>query len=472
MKRFCAALAVGLLLVGVIPSSASAEKVTRFNDQFLFAECEVPIEGGFIAAFIELSTEGGFAFMGADIWFDPDNPFETLPTVSGFTESFDLTDDGTIIQGHASLELSDQAGDPTGDAELVISVARTGDQTVFAPEPGKTNENERTRGMEEELAGSGTLTIDETEFDLSDCTGVIGDISFKATNPTAFMVSNSGARMECEWETDTVFAEFDVVDSEFGLFSNTFLETPDIFLGSIGETTGSMTATELDVTVGLDAGESAVATATFTPIGGPVDSTHVAEALHQKRTDQALDPNGTIVFSTGDTFEIDDEHCDARTFELHNTESSPKGPKSRTAPSNDAPAGAIALDAGERFNTSNVGATGEAEIQIETCPEEFDDEFGRTLWYTVEGTGDPVTIDTAGSGIDTLIGVFVPTGSGFDEIACNDDVEFEPIGSTLQAAVTFDTEEGVTYYVEVGGFWFVFDDPSEAEAGRIRLSVR
>lgn len=472
MKRFGMALATGLILVALLPTAASAERPTKFDDHFLFVACDVPIEGGFISAFIELSTDGGFAFMGASIWLDPDNPFETDPTVSGFTDSFDLTDDGTAIEGHATFEMLDAGEDPAGNAELTITVARTGDQTFFVPDPGKTNENERTRGMEEELEGSGTLTFGGTEFDLPECDGVIGDLSFFSTNPTAFTVSNNGARMECEWETETSFASLNVLDSEGGTFADALIETPDGFLGSIGESSGFMTATALNFTIELDAGERAVATATFTPIGDPVDSTLVAEGFHSKRTDQALDPDGSIVFSTGDTFDINDEHCDARTFDLHNTESSPKGPKSRTMPSNDAPSGAIALDIGDRFNTSNVGATGEAELQIQTCPEEFDDAFGRTLWYTFEGTGDPVTIDTAGSGIDTLIGVFVPTDTGYDEIACNDDVEFEPIGSTLQAAVTFDTEEGVTYYVEIGGFVFPFADPSEAEAGRIRISVR
>ena len=50
---------------------------------------------------------------------------------------------------------------------------------------------------------------------------------------------------------------------------------------------------------------------------------------------------------------------------------------------------------------------------------------------------------------------------------------FEPVGSTFQAALTVDTEEGVTYYVQVGGFFrSPFADPSTAEVGRIRIRVR
>ncbi len=49
---------------------------------------------------------------------------------------------------------------------------------------------------------------------------------------------------------------------------------------------------------------------------------------------------------------------------------------------------------------------------------------------------------------------------------------FEPVGSTYQAALTIDTEEGVTYYVQIGGFRDPFAEEPQAEAGRMRISVR
>ena len=64
----------------------------------------------------------------------------------------------------------------------------------------------------------------------------------------------------------------------------------------------------------------------------------------------------------------------------------------------------------------------------------------------------------------------MPTGEGFEEIACIDDVFFEPVGSTYQAALTIDTDEGVTYYVQIGGFRDRLREPPEV--GRIRISVR
>ena len=92
------------------------------------------------------------------------------------------------------------------------------------------------------------------------------------------------------------------------------------------------------------------------------------------------------------------------------------------------------------------------------------------LWYKITGTGAPVTIDTAGSNFDTVIGVFERDGADYTELACNDDVFFEPVGSTYQAALTFDTVAGQTYYIEVGGFQNFFD-PDNPEFGLLKLKV-
>jgi hypothetical protein len=102
-------------------------------------------------------------------------------------------------------------------------------------------------------------------------------------------------------------------------------------------------------------------------------------------------------------------------------------------------------------------------------PEEFPVPIGKTLWYSFEGTGGPVTTDSAGSNFDTVIGV---CGAELNQIACVDDVVDEP-GFSLQAAATIDTAEGASYLVQVGGFGF-FEDPefpSMAEFGRVRLNV-
>jgi hypothetical protein len=47
-----------------------------------------------------------------------------------------------------------------------------------------------------------------------------------------------------------------------------------------------------------------------------------------------------------------------------------------------------------------------------------------------------------------------------------DDVPLQPIGRTLQAAITFPAAAGVTYYVQVGGF------PDDLNWGNLHVSVR
>jgi hypothetical protein len=105
-----------------------------------------------------------------------------------------------------------------------------------------------------------------------------------------------------------------------------------------------------------------------------------------------------------------------------------------------------------------------------TCPEGPFDAMGHTVWYTIIGTGGPITIDTSASDFDTVAAAYVPDGGGLTEIACIDDVEFVPIGTSLQAVLTFDTEAGVEYYVQIGGFSNFFT--GEAESGRLKFVVR
>ncbi len=410
------------------------------------------------------------------LWLDPAVPFEESPTASGVPEVVTVSDDGTTVEVQATFPMFDADGNGLGDAQLAATAARTGDVEMIGPEPGKTNVNEKTTGFIEFLEGSGTLALPGFETFNVTCFGEVGEISVFRTNPRAFVSANSGVFLGCVWETETGVASFFSVDDTFGFFTDASLETADLELfttassGSI-DLAGAEASFELIDAATGDA-YSATASATFTPLGSLVRSTQLGATFKTTLKEQALTPTGTVEFSTGDSFVIDDEACDAVGFDNRSVTTAPQGNKHGKAPVNDGPEGAIPLQLGSRFNAMNTGATEEPELPILTCPEGIFDDFGRTLWYTIEGTGGPVTIDTAGSNIDTLIGVYVPTGGGFEEIACIDDVFFEPVGSTYQAALTIDTEEGVTYYVQIGGFRDPFAEEPQAEAGRMRISVR
>jgi hypothetical protein len=80
-----------------------------------------------------------------------------------------------------------------------------------------------------------------------------------------------------------------------------------------------------------------------------------------------------------------------------------------------------------------------------------------------------VTVDTAGSDYDTVMAVYTSDGAGgFTPVpgACLDDVPLEPLGRTLQAAITWDTVAGTTYYVQIGGY------PQSFPYGNLRVAVR
>ena len=148
----------------------------------------------------------------------------------------------------------------------------------------------------------------------------------------------------------------------------------------------------------------------------------------------------------------------------------PSGPNvGGTVPGNDTPAGAIPISPGTRLNAQTGGASLVAEDPITTCPEGLQDNLGRTLWYKIEGTGGPVTFDTAGSDFDTVIAVYQSVDGNLTEIGCDDDVFSAPLGTTVQAALTIDTIRGETYFAQAGGFLDVF--AGEPQSGRLRLRV-
>ena len=79
--------------------------------------------------------------------------------------------------------------------------------------------------------------------------------------------------------------------------------------------------------------------------------------------------------------------------------------------------------------------------------------FAHTAWWTFTGTGGDVTVDSAGSDFDTIIGVYVLDGDAFEQVGCVDDV-FDPVTEegSLQSRVTVATIAGQTYYIQAGGF--------------------
>ena len=117
------------------------------------------------------------------------------------------------------------------------------------------------------------------------------------------------------------------------------------------------------------------------------------------------------------------------------------------------------------MQTGGASLGSEAPCLMTFDGEVFDFPLGRTVWFALQGTGGPITVDTGGSNFDTVVAAYV--GAGLDQVACVDDA---PIQRTPQGRVTIDTQLGVTYLVQVGGVVgnFGSEDP---EYGRLRLNV-
>ena len=124
-----------------------------------------------------------------------------------------------------------------------------------------------------------------------------------------------------------------------------------------------------------------------------------------------------------------------------------------------------ALDAYDFETGEPVAVSASIHVEIVGCGEAVDFLLRNAdLRFSARGT----TLDLEGT---LTIGdmSFTPDGAGgFTPLpgACVDDVPVQPIGRTLQSAVTWQTTVGLSYYVQIGGF------PEAFAYGSLRVAVR
>jgi hypothetical protein len=473
MRRGLTALVGAGLLLASVPGTVGAAKVTRYTDQGVGVSCEGAVDGGFVSSFVEHGLQfGGNGFV--DLWLDPAIPFEDPQTAAGSTDTdVDHTAAADNVTVTASWALTDVDGNPLGDGSMTANMVRVGDPHPEGPQP-KSNHHSRTSVINQDLEGIATFELLGVTYEVP-CTGTVSDISVNEANPTSFVSTNAGVQVDCIWIDGDAFTEFFAIDDGFGFFAQAFLFTSDGELDSIAST-GSIDASAVNVALDLvdfNSGDTATATAaaTFALLGDPVTSFLRQQNSQGKSVEQAMTVDGSFDVSDGRSYVMDTEHCLAESFANRSMFSQPKGPKVGAPPINDTPDGALAFKLGSRLNTSTTSTALEPEVEdFSACPQGVSDSFGHTLWYTFTGTGQPVTMDTSGSGFDTVIKAFTRDGDEFSVVGCEDDVTFQPIGTSFQAVLTIDTELGVTYYVEAGGFRRFFQ-PELVQSGRLRLAI-
>jgi len=463
------------LLAALLPGAVAAEAVTRYHDHTVDVFCESDLDGGHAYTTFFSTELDGFAVVDVAIWLDPAVPFDEPATYSGSAEAFDATE-GDVLTLIAQLPIVGPDGSDLGIGTVSAELPATGPAEPFT-EPGFGNHKSKTAGVRRTYDGDVTFTLDTVSVTITDCFGTVTDVDAWNTNPHSFVESVAGLDLACDWPIDGGSVDLFVQSTAVDLFADVFVGSPDQTLFSNGTHSGSATTAAMDLTIGLTdeaTGDesTAHAVATFTKTGPVVTSTLVQQSGQARLQEQSLVSQGALTFQDGSSFPIDSASCRVVSFSRHSAFNQSSGPKATgRAPVNDVPSGAIALHPGSKVVTTNRGAAQDPEQPITTCPEGPFDDFGRTLWYTIEGTGGSISLDTAGSQIDTVMAVYVPDGDDLVEVACQDDVDGDPIGHTYQAALTIDTVAGTTYYIEVGGYRRFFD-PETVETGQIRIAVR
>ncbi len=476
-----AAFAASLVLLLVLPAGVLGGKATRASDHSIEIFCD-ELVGDDGTLFLSASLSDTFGvFAGLEAFPPGAEPFVDPASF----RSSDEPATGSYVGGALELDIPvvDDAGDPAGSAVIEAALVSAGEPEPISDRFREGNQWFRTTGTLFPLSvaeGSATLP-DGSTFDLAggQCFSAEFDVTSFSTNPTADIERFTANNMNCALidgdgtQVGNLFADVDS-DHTFAFVDAFFFDPPfgatadvDIVGGNIstslefidGETGEPVGVGELNLTLS-QAGERF----SYVLRGGTA-----SDRVHG----EAYDVEGTLTAPGFEPFDLGDCVLADRTIKQIQSPARQPKPTGR-APVNDAPSGARLVRSGSNLSQQTKNAAIEPEepfhcytIETEEGPEEL--PVLKTVWFKLAGTGSSVRFDTAGSGFDTVLAVYeqLPDGSlaGVED-ACNDDVPLQPIGRTLQAALTFDTVSGTTYYVQIGGF------PDDLNWGSLHLRVR
>jgi hypothetical protein len=476
-------VAFALITALMLPGVASADPPSRLTETILSVECPFIVTAdGAITPFV-FASDQGFSEAGIAYWAtEPAPEGEEPPLLDGFTDQ--VTTAGLSVSTSMALfNEGAEAGSATIDATLV---------PIGEPEPfEERSPHFRNEGTFQAatiegtavLTASGILT-EPISFDLSSCSGGITIQNIFEVHPSTLHERHDEARLNCELTGSDAMA----IVSGFGFlfdgepifgFVDVFITPTDESESELaGFTQAAITYAGVDATFAVfdDASDptgEASLSANFEPIS--VESARrVTQTVLQKMTLTTMAVSGSLSVETATaSYEFDLSACQASYLEIHAISHDPNGPKpGGTVPANDTPDGALALEPGDTVKMQTGGASLASE---EPCViEELggDVAFGRTVWFAVEGTDGPITIDPTGTNFDTVVAAYVSGDNGLEQVACIDD-DFSTLFQAPQAALTFDTVAGTTYYVQVGGFDYgIFSEESNPDFGLLKLAVR
>lgn len=470
LRRFLAALVVVAMLGA--PSAVAAKAPDRGTAQFTEVYCESLVgSAGAATLFASVGNAYGDDAYAA-LWAGATEPFMSQADLErAFETPVTITYSGGVMSG--SIPLVDQAFEPAGSATFTATLTLGGPAEPFEEQFRDGNRQFRQSGTFTPMSVTGTLVFPGgATFDLAGCTGVEASLTFFGTNPNAQIQQFQDRFGECALDLGDgvqgyVFMHFEG-ESDVYIDAGAFL--PDgsgIAMFGFGTLTdGSLSAAldAFDPQTGEPLGVGALE-ASFTATGERFSYTLTAASGRTRVAGDVYDVTGSITFPGFAPEDLSD--CIAADQTYKSITTNQQGPKpSGTTPRNDLPSGAITLAVGAKASTSTRGASPAAEEAF-ACLSDL--PVGHTVWYAIVGTGNTITVDTAGSDYDTVAAVYTsPSADTYEPLAdaCVDDVPLSPIGRTLQSAVTFATTAGTTYYVQIGGF------PESVTYGNLRVAVR
>jgi hypothetical protein len=478
VRRILAPLAAAALATTSIAGTAVAAPSQQFTDTQTVLFCEgLTNDAGSVFAFaVESEQFGTFADLG--FWAAPTDPQTDAPTwIAG--SSLVTFDELSVTVVYELFEFvpgptpeDPPFGDPVGEATLEATLTPVGDPQPYSFSSHEGNHLFRQTGTIQEYSVSGTLSLpDDITFDLSGCEALRDETRQFSNAPASSVSRFTDFQLNCTWETADGFVFLFATTGEFGTFADIFVTSP---AGDVSGFTESATLTEsaFDASWELfeqgDEGEP----------GGPAGTAEASAELSRtnERINDSFSFGNTKVHTTGQLFAVDGtlhldttagvsdlpmdgESCFAADLRTTQHDSARQGPRGKPL-ANDTPDAAAPLAIGDSVTVGTRGTALEPEAAcvgvLDGEPTEF--PIGHTAWWTFEGTGDPVTVDTAGSDFDTVVGVYVEEAGELVPIGCVDDTE-----DGLQAAITVDTTDGVTYFVQAGGFF--------GDAGTLVLTI-
>lgn len=464
MRRILASIGGVALATSLLVTPATAAPAQRISDTETILFCGLESEAGTVFVFaVESETFGSFGDLA--FWAAPSRPEISEPTWISVTASADF--DATSVT--ATFELVEFSfgpdpgdppfGDPVGTATLEATLTPLGDPQEYRINEKFGNQVFRREGTVQEFSVAGTLELPTgITFDLTSCFAANDSYTSFSNAPAASVFRFSQFSLSCGWEVDGAFVGLFAFADEFGTFSDMFVFGEDLELFGVPTSPPIFTtetySASFDLFDGLDPDAvdpvgSAEASATLTAAGRINERfTFGNTKVHITGTSYAVD--GTLSLTTPDAtheLSMDGESCFAADQRITEHTSPRQGPKGKPLP-NDAPEGALPIAIGEEVTVKTGGTALEPEAP---CIGEFDGQevefpIGKTAWWTFEGTGGEVTVDTAASDFDTIVGIYTDDGGGLVPIGCVDDVD------SLQARITVATDAGVTYWIQAGGF--------------------